>query len=113
MALLYAIYRYRVRQLQRIQHVRNSIATDLHDDIGSTLTNISILTELSKRNVSNTEESGEFLDRIREEIDASGQALDDIIWSVNTKNDTTVRKRQPVCAVMPLSCLMPVISGMN
>ncbi|OSZ73574.1 hypothetical protein CAP36_16275 [Chitinophagaceae bacterium IBVUCB2] len=86
--LLYMIYRYRIRQLQRIQHVRNRIATDLHDDIGSTLTNISILTELSKRNGNNPEKSEAYLDRIREEIDASGQALDDIIWSVNTKNDT-------------------------
>jgi ligand-binding sensor domain-containing protein/two-component sensor histidine kinase len=86
--LLYVIYRYRIRQLQRIQQVRNRIATDLHDDIGSTLTNISILTELSKRNRNDPEKSEAYLDRIREEIDASGQALDDIIWSVNTKNDT-------------------------
>ena len=86
--LLYMVYRYRIRQMQRIQQVRNRIATDLHDDIGSTLTNISILTELSKRNRNDPEKSEAYLDRIREEIDASGQALDDIIWSVNSKNDT-------------------------
>ena len=86
--LLYMVYRYRIRQLQRIQQVRNRIATDLHDDIGSTLSNISILTELSKRTRNDPEKSEAYLDRIREEIDASGQALDDIIWSVNTKNDT-------------------------
>jgi signal transduction histidine kinase len=82
------VYRYRIRQLKRIQQVRNRIATDLHDDIGSTLTNISILTELSKRNRNDPEKSEAYLDRIREEIDASGHALDDIIWSVNSKNDT-------------------------
>jgi signal transduction histidine kinase len=60
-----------------LQRVRNRIATDLHDDIGSTLTNISILTELSKRNKQEPEKSEAYLDRIREEIDASGQALDD------------------------------------
>ncbi len=87
-ALVYMLYRYRIGQLQRIQHVRNRIANDLHDDIGSTLTNISILTELSKRNANDPEKSEAYLDRIREEIDASGQALDDIIWSVNTTNDT-------------------------
>lgn len=86
--LLYIIYKYRIRQLQMIQQVRNRIATDLHDDIGSTLTNISILTELSKRNGNNFKKSQAYLDRISEEIDASGQALDDIIWSVNTNNDT-------------------------
>jgi len=86
--LLYILYRYRIRQLQRIQQVRNRIATDLHDDIGSTLTNISILAELSKRNRQEPEKAEAYLDRISEEIDASGQALDDIIWSVNSKNDT-------------------------
>jgi signal transduction histidine kinase len=86
--ILYLLYRYRIHQLQRLQQVRNRIATDLHDDIGSTLTNISILTELSRRNKEKPEKAEAYLDRISEEIDASGQALDDIIWSVNSKNDT-------------------------
>ena len=86
--LLYTLYRYRIRQVLKLQRVRNRIATDLHDDIGSTLTNISILTELSKRNRQEPEKAEAYLDRISEEIDSSGQALDDIIWSVNTKNDT-------------------------
>jgi len=86
--IVYRLYRYRVNQLSRLQQVRNRIATDLHDDIGSTLTNISILTELSRRNKKEPEKAEAYLDRISEEIDASGQALDDIIWSVNTKNDT-------------------------
>lgn len=86
--ILYLLYRYRIDQLKKIQLVRNRIATDLHDDIGSALTNISILTELSKRNRQEPEKAEAYIDRIREEIDTSGQALDDIIWSVNTKNDT-------------------------
>jgi len=86
--LLYLLYRYRINQLKKVQQVRNGIASDLHDNIGSTLTNISLLTELSKRNSRQPEKAEAYLDRIREEIDASGEALDDIIWSVNTKNDT-------------------------
>jgi len=77
-ALLYALYRYRIRQIMNLQKVRNRIATDLHDDIGSTLTNISILAELSRRNRQKPEKAEAYLDRISEEIDASGQALDDI-----------------------------------
>jgi ligand-binding sensor domain-containing protein/two-component sensor histidine kinase len=86
--ILYSLYKYRIGQLRKIQMVRNRIATDLHDDIGSFLTNISILTELSKRNRHEPEKADSYIDRIREEIDSSGQALDDIIWSVNAKNDT-------------------------
>jgi signal transduction histidine kinase/ligand-binding sensor domain-containing protein len=84
----YAFYRYRISQLIRLQKVRNSIATDLHDEIGSNLTNISILSNLSKKNLSQPDKAGEFLQRISEEVAASSQALDDIIWSVNTGHDT-------------------------
>lgn len=86
--VLYAFYRYRINQLIQLQQVRNGIATDLHDDIGTTLTNISILAELSKKNLYNEEQVGVFLDRITEEVARSSQALDDIVWSINTKNDT-------------------------
>jgi signal transduction histidine kinase len=86
--LLFAFYRYRVNQFIHLQQVRNRIATDLHDDIGTTLTNISILSELSKKYLLQKEQAGVFLDRIEEEVANSGQALDDIVWSINTKNDT-------------------------
>jgi signal transduction histidine kinase len=86
--LLYALYRYRIGQLLRLQKIRNRIATDLHDDIGSTLTNISILSELSLKNMDEKEKAAVFLGRISEEVSHSSQALDDIVWSINTKNDT-------------------------
>lgn len=85
---LYGIYRYRINQILRLQKVRNRIATDLHDDFGSTLTNISILSELSTKNLHQPQQAEKYLHRITEEVNASGQALDDIIWSVNSKNDT-------------------------
>jgi ligand-binding sensor domain-containing protein/two-component sensor histidine kinase len=88
LGLLYAIIRYRINQLLSLQKVRNRIATDLHDDIGTTLTNISILSELSKKKLLQKEEAGTFLDRIAEEVHNSSQALDDIVWSINTRNDT-------------------------
>jgi ligand-binding sensor domain-containing protein/two-component sensor histidine kinase len=87
-AFLYGLYRYRINQLIALQKVRNRIATDLHDDIGSTLTNISILSELSRKKLPEQEEAQVFLGRIAEEVSNSSQALDDIVWSINTNNDT-------------------------
>jgi len=84
----YILYKYRIRQLLRLQTVRNNIATDLHDDIGSSLTNISILSALSSKNISQPEKAQPFLQRISEEVQASSQAMDDIIWSVNSRNDS-------------------------
>jgi ligand-binding sensor domain-containing protein/two-component sensor histidine kinase len=86
--LIYALYRYRVQQLIRLQKVRNRIATDLHDEIGANLTNISILSNLSKRNLPDPAKAENFLQRISEEVSSSSQALDDIIWSVDSNNDT-------------------------
>jgi ligand-binding sensor domain-containing protein/signal transduction histidine kinase len=87
-ATVYALDRYRIKQLLKLQRVRTRIATDLHDDIGSTLTNINILSELSLKNIDNKPEAEKFLHRISEEINASGQALDDIVWSINKNNDS-------------------------
>lgn len=87
-SIIYAVYLNRIRQLLHVQAIRNGIASDLHDDIGSTLSNINILAELSKANVSEPKEAVKFLKRIVEEVNNSNQSLDDIVWSINTMNDS-------------------------
>jgi two-component sensor histidine kinase len=87
MGIIYSLYRYRIAQVFKLIQIRQRIATDLHDDIGSTLSNINILSELSKKSLENPVQAHTFLDRISEEVQASNQSLDDIIWSVNTRND--------------------------
>jgi len=103
-ASLYGIYRYRISQLIRLQKVRNRIASDLHDDIGSALTHINILSELSKAGVDPKAETAGFLDRITEEVTNCGQSLDDIVWSINSNNDTmeqmVARMRRYVAEVL-------------
>jgi len=87
LGLVYCLYRYRIAQLSKLAQMRQGIATDLHDDIGSALSNINILSELSRKSLQNTTLAHIFLDRISEEVQTSSQSLDDIIWSVNTHND--------------------------
>ncbi len=103
-ALVYALYRYRIRQIMQIQKVRNSIATDLHDDIGSALTNISILAELSSKKNQQQSFAENLPSKISEESALAQQALDDIIWSVNSKNDTlnqtTARMRRYAAEIL-------------
>lgn len=86
--LAYSLYRYRINQLLKLQNVRNRIASDLHDDIGATLTNINILSEISRKKLGQPVEAEKFLNRISEEVTATSKALNDIIWSVNSGNDT-------------------------
>ncbi|WP_295674394.1 two-component regulator propeller domain-containing protein [uncultured Mucilaginibacter sp.] len=86
--VIYLLYLNRIRQLMHLQSIRNSIATDLHDDIGSTLSNINILTELSQATFNEPDKAKNFLKRITEEVNTSNQSLDDIVWSINSLNDS-------------------------
>lgn len=89
-ALIYTIYRIRLNQVLKLQAVRNKIARDLHDDIGSTLGSINLFSQVAglKLNQKNIQEIMPILEKIgassREIIDKTGDA----VWAVNPANDT-------------------------
>ena len=83
--LLYSIYRYRLNQILRLQAIRNKIAHDLHDDIGSTLNSISIYSQIAQQDPEKKQEALEMIgDSSRKVIDA----MSDIVWTVNPDNDS-------------------------
>jgi len=70
------------QERQRIQ-----ISSDLHDEMGSTLSSISILSETALRDLQQDMDRARFGtigERARQMIDA----MSDIVWSVNPQNDT-------------------------
>lgn len=83
------LYRYRVNRLLELERIRTRIATNLHDDIGSSLTQISILSEVANRKLegSSTEVSEPLL-RIAEISRDAVDAMSDIVWAVNPRRDT-------------------------
>jgi len=85
--LAFLIYRVRRRQILTIQNVRNKISSDLHDDLGSRLTNIRFLSVLGKdKNVSPVEKE-KYLKKISEEALASGDALDEIVRNMKIHDE--------------------------
>ncbi len=86
--ILYRIYLFRIGQIQRIQVVRDRIASDLHDEIGSSLSHVNILSEIGKQSIHDDGKSIEIFNRIGTEAQYSSEALDDIIWSVKTRWDS-------------------------
>jgi ligand-binding sensor domain-containing protein/signal transduction histidine kinase len=87
-ALVYVFHLYRVRQLLAIERVRTRIATDLHDDIGSSLSQISILSELARYRLDTGDPKaaqplGEIATVSREMV----AALSDIVWAINPRHD--------------------------
>ncbi|GGB14345.1 7TM diverse intracellular signaling domain-containing protein [Puia dinghuensis] len=71
----------------RMQHIRNKIAQDLHDDIGSTLSSISILSELALREKSSSQ-TMETMNEIKDSSLMLMDRMDDIVWSISPRNDS-------------------------
>jgi two-component system, NarL family, sensor histidine kinase UhpB len=86
LVLSFFVYRtYRARQLLRLNDIRNKIAGDLHDDIGSTLNSISIYSEVARKKDEHYNEALEMIgDASRKVIDA----MSDIVWTINAENDS-------------------------
>ena len=82
---LYGIYRYRLYQIKRLQAIRNNIASDLHDDIGSTLNSISIYSEVAKQQAGKDIPA---LDLIGSNSRKIIESMSDIVWTINPENDS-------------------------
>jgi nitrate/nitrite-specific signal transduction histidine kinase len=82
--IIYFLYQYQVSQLLKVEKVRRNISSDLHDDIGATLSSINIYTELAKKEKNNKE----YLDAIQQHSKEITGKLDDLIWSINPRNDS-------------------------
>jgi ligand-binding sensor domain-containing protein/two-component sensor histidine kinase len=84
--LIYSLYRYRVAQLLKLERVRTRIATDLHDDIGSSLSQIAILSEVVRQKVGDNGAAvplNLIADTSREMVDS----MSDIVWAINPDKD--------------------------
>ena len=86
---MYGVSRLRQRQRAKLQGVRDRIARDLHDDIGSTLGSISYYSEALKRKLEHADD--DMAQQVAEKIGSSSRAMieqmSDIVWSVDPKND--------------------------
>jgi len=88
-AVAYAGYRVRLAHLLAVERVRTRIATDLHDDIGASLSKIAILSDVAGQELSTMRDSpvaaplAQIADTSRDCVDA----MSDIVWAVNPQRD--------------------------
>ena len=83
--IFYGFYLYRLQQLKKLQTIRNNIASDLHDDIGSTLNSISIYSEVAKQQAGKEIPA---LDLIGSSSRKVIESMGDIVWTINPENDS-------------------------
>ena len=78
---------HNARRLVEMEKMRNTIARDLHDDIGSTLTSINVLSKVALE----PQEEGFLqasLQKIKDRSSAIMEKMDDIVWAINPINDS-------------------------
>ncbi|MGN6421314.1 MAG: two-component regulator propeller domain-containing protein [Pseudobacter sp.] len=86
---LYYLYRLRIRRLMQVEKIRTRLARDLHDDMGSTLSTINILSNMAVKKLdSDQKASQDYMGRISESSSRIMEAMDDIVWSINPVNDS-------------------------
>lgn len=89
MLATYGLYRYRINELLKRQAIRNRIAQDLHDNVGSTLSSISVYSQVAKI-YHRQHKEGELQNALEKISDTSGEMiseLNDTVWAINPRND--------------------------
>ena len=84
----FSLYRrYRLRQKLNEEEVRNKIAADLHDDVGSTLSSIRMYSDIVKHQPNQSGISIELLNKISSNSKETIENMSDIVWMIKPGND--------------------------
>lgn len=78
----YILYLYRIQQIRKLENIRLNIARDLHDDIGSHLSQIKMISEIE---AGKSDNSNAFRS-IHNALTVAMSNLAEIVWSINPKN---------------------------
>jgi|GEM_PF-938830 len=79
--------RYRLKQQLKEVEIRNKIAADLHDDVGSTLSSIRMYSDIVKQQPNQTGTSIQLLDKISSNSKETIENMSDIVWMIKPGND--------------------------
>jgi streptogramin lyase len=83
------IFRSRLNRQLAVMRMRDRIAMDLHDEVGGTLSRLALFADTA--NATDPElrpTTRKLLDRISTNSSAALEAMNDIVWAVNTGNDS-------------------------
>jgi signal transduction histidine kinase len=78
----------RAEQERALERERSRIAQDLHDDLGSSLTRISLLSGLLRADKNNPQQVEAHASKLSQAADQTVRALEEIVWAVRPGSDT-------------------------
>jgi len=77
-----------LEQQNSLERERVRIAKDMHDQLGASLTRVALMSELVKRHSTDPREVAVQAERISEMTREVAKTLDEVVWTVNPRNDT-------------------------
>jgi signal transduction histidine kinase/ligand-binding sensor domain-containing protein len=87
--IFYGMHRLRLNKLMAVEKIRARVSRDLHDDMGSTLSTINILSSMAKAKLStDIAKTADFIGKIGDNSQRMMEAMDDIVWAIKPDNDT-------------------------
>lgn len=114
-AAAYSLYRMRINQLKKEDKIRNQLASDLHDDLGSTLNSVKVYSNLAMMEKENL---GHLI-KIKESTQDAIAGVRDLIWVLDDKKDTIqdllTRVKQfagPLCEANQVQFIQTIESGL-
>jgi signal transduction histidine kinase len=84
----YQMQLQRAEQERALERERARIAQDLHDDLGSSLTRLSLLSGLVKADKDHPEQVEVHANKLSQAADQTVRALEEIVWAVRPGSDT-------------------------
>jgi signal transduction histidine kinase len=84
----YGLWRYRRREVRRQQALRTRIAADLHDEVGSMLTQISMQSTLLREGQYSPAQQQQYLDQMAEASRRAARQMSDAVWSIDARYDS-------------------------
>jgi ligand-binding sensor domain-containing protein/two-component sensor histidine kinase len=88
-SVLYAFYRVRINRLASMYKLRSNISKDLHDDIGSALSSISMMSAVAQKKIESNPEDARYVTEKIESVSRSMVGtISDMVWSINPDIDT-------------------------
>lgn len=85
--ILYLIYSVRINNLKKLEKLRLKIASDLHDEVGSNLTYISMQANLLMNKVYPPHEVDDELNQLATGARTAVKSMSDVVWSIDSRKN--------------------------
>jgi signal transduction histidine kinase len=80
-AIWLLVARYRLQQRMKELQLRNQIAADLHDEVGSSLSSIHLLSRMAAQQIGTTQ-SGDIIKKVSDNAQETMEKMNDIVWMI-------------------------------